>query len=184
VTHPVLHDAVTLNHFGSVGRMDVLQTRHEHCDMPLWTRAVAEEIEKGAIQGHRHCKVVMDARWLGKPAEIHSRDQGEYYRILVGLSDGQGPPTKHKGEAESIFVAEHNGGTFLTDDSGAYDFAERRPKLAIGKVRDSIDVLRSAVAMGELSKEDACDLALQIESNGRYFRGEHRGRITPNYFVC
>lgn len=164
--------------------MDVLQTRHEHCDMPLWTRAVAEEIETGAIQGQRHCKVVMDARWLGEPAEIHPRDQKEYYCILVGLNNGQGPPTKHRGEAESIFVAEHNGGTFLTDDSGAYDFALRRPKLEIGKVRDSIDVLRSAAAMNELSKEDACDLALQIESNGRYFRGEHRGRITPNYFVC
>ncbi len=184
MTHPVLHDAVTLNHFGSVGRMDVLQTRHAYCDKPLWTKAVAEEIKEGAIQGYRHCKVVSDACWLGEPAEIKSRDQSEYYRLWVGLSDGQRPPTKHKGEAESIFVAEHNGGTFLTDDSGAYDFAKRRATLGIGRVQDSIDVLRSAVAMSELSKEDACDLALQIESNGRYFRGEHRGRITPNYFVC
>lgn len=164
--------------------MDVLQTRHANCDMPLWTRAVAEEIEKGANQGHRHCKVVMDARWLGEPAEINSRDQREYYLLWVGLSDGQRPPTKHKGEAQSIFLAERSGGVFLTDDAGAYDFAERRPKLGIGKVRDSIDVLRSAVAMSELTKEDACDLVLQIEGNGRSFRGEHRGRITPNYFAC
>lgn len=181
---PVLHDAVTLNHFGSVGRMDVLQTRHGDCPMPLWTSGVKEEIENGANKGHQHCRVVMAAGWLGEPAEIESKNYKDFYNIWLALNDGRERSTKNKGEAESIFVAEHTQGTFLTDDSGAYDFAKRRPKLAGGKVRDSIDVLRSAVAMGELSKEDACDLAIQIENKGRFFRTEHRGKITPDYFVC
>jgi predicted nucleic acid-binding protein len=183
VAGPVLHDAVTLNHFGAVGRMDVLEVRHGNCELPRWAQAVAEEVKEGALQGYSHCKAVMRANWLGQPAEIAPEDSEVFYRLWVGLNDGKSPPEKHKGEAQSIFFAEREGGMFVTDDSGAYDFARRRPLMMMGKVKDSIEVLRIAVSAGELTKEEAFDLVQKMECEGRHFRAEHQGKIAPQYFV-
>lgn len=178
---PVLHDAVTLNHFGSVGRLDILQTRHKDHEMPRWAEAVCEEIKEGA-QRHLYCQRVLEADWLGDPATISQSENTKFFHLWIGLNDGQRPPTKHRGEAESIFVAERCHGIFLTDDSEAYAFAKKRPGLGSGRVKDSVDVLRTAVSMDELTAQEATDIALQIEANERYFRKEHQGKISAKYF--
>ena len=76
-------------------------------------------------------------------------------RLQVGLNDGKYPPEGDGGEAEGIYFAEKLGGQFATDDNKAYDFARRRPSLGPGRVIDSVQILQTAVANGDLSRTEA-----------------------------
>ena len=182
MTRSVLHDAVTLNHFGAADRLDVLESRHAHLDEPRWAEEVRLEVQKGVGQQNPHCQRVLDQDWLGKAYEVPQKDQTALYLLWVGLNDGRRPPEHHQGEAESIFLAEECGGIFLTDDNGAYDFASKRPKLGPGRVIDSVDVLQEAVAMDEISSEVACGISKAIEDAGRSLRRKHHGKLSPGYF--
>ena len=104
------------------------------------------------------------------------------YRLQVGLNDGRQPPKGDRGEAEGIFFAEKRGGQFATDDNNAYNFAQRRPTLGAGRVIDSIHILRTAVADGELTATAAHRIANVMEDAGRSFRPTHRGTRGPDYF--
>ncbi len=182
MARPVLHDAVTLNHFGAADRLDVLRDRHAHLDEPRWAEEVKREIERGVSPVNPHCKRVLEENWLGVPFEISPQDQKAFLFIWIGLNEGRRPPDQHRGEAESIFLAESHDGVFATDDNGAYDFACNRPKLGSARGIDSIDVLREAVAMGEISVFEASDIAIAIEAAERSLRPPHRRKISPAYF--
>lgn len=78
--------------------------------------------------------------------------------------------------------AEKHNGHFATDDNGAHEFVRRHPSLGMGRVIDSIHILRSAVADGVLSAANACDVANAIEDAGRSFRPTHRHVRGPDYF--
>ncbi|MHB1129131.1 MAG: hypothetical protein ACYC06_03690 [Ilumatobacteraceae bacterium] len=179
---PVIHDAVTLNHFGALNRLDILESRHGGLPEPRWTEAVHEEIRKGASIAQVHCQRVLAVTWLGEPASISVEYLVEVQNLRIALNDF-GPTTQtHLGEAESILLAEIHDGIFVTDDNAAYDFAQRRGNLGTGRVKDTVDVLRESVAMGEISKGQAADLASQLETHDRFLRRVHNGKLAPRYF--
>lgn len=179
---PVLHDAVTLRHFAVAGRMDVLWACHGHRPEPRWTERVRSEIELAESAGEAYCSDVLSESWLGSPAEPSIAELAEIYRLQVGLNAGQRPPQGDRGEAESIFFAEKHNGQFATDDNSAYEFALRRPSLGMGRVIDSIHILRTAVADGYLTAADAHSMADEIEAAGRSFRPAHRSTRGVDYF--
>jgi len=182
---PVLHDAVTLRHFAAVSRIDILEARHGQRPPPLWAEAVHEEIRSGVEAGNAYCSDVLEASWLGNPAPVQEADLEPIFSLQVGINQGIYPPDmkRNRGEAESIYFAERHDGQFATDDNAAYKFACRRPSLGPGRVIDSIDILRTAVALGEITATDAFTVAENIEAEGRFFRPEHRIRREPSYFT-
>ena len=179
---PVIHDAVTLRHFAAVQRLDVLQACHSHRPEPRWTAAIRAEIESAEQSGESHCSDVLREAWLGAPAAPSIEELADVYRLQVGLNDGKRPPTGDRGEAEAIYFAEKHSGQFATDDNNAYEFARRRPSLRPGRVIDSVQILRTAVANGDISATGACNIADAIEGAGRSFRPVHRRRRGPAYF--
>lgn len=180
---PVIHDAVTLRHFAAVGRLDVLRACHGHRPEPRWTEGIRAEIESAQHEGESHCTDILSATWLGPPADLTTAELADVYRLQVGLNDGRQPPTGHRGEAEAIYFAEKLNGQFATDDNGAYEFARRRPSLGMGRVIDSVHILQTAVADGDLTPTDAHDIANAIEDAGRSFRPIHRHARGPSYFA-
>ena len=179
---PVIHDAVTLRHFASVERLDVLQACHGHRPEPRWTEGIRAEIESAAQEGELHCSDILGEPWLGPPAEPAAAELAIVYRLQVGLNEGREPPRGDRGEAEGIYFAEKHNGQFATDDNGAYEFAWRRPSLGMGRVIDSIQILRTAVADGDLTPTEAHDIANAIEDAGRSFRPARRHVRSPDYF--
>lgn len=175
---PILFDAVTLRHFGIAGRLDVLERRYAHHDLPRWSEAVADEIRAG--QGQPDCNAVLAATWLGQPIAPSAAELAAVVSLQIGLNEGRRPPTKHLGEAETLYFAEHLGGIIVTDDNAAFDFSARR--LGQGRVRDSIDVLREAVAMGEISASEAHTVVNAVRNSGRYLRHKHPSTLPSNYF--
>lgn len=179
---PVIHDAVTLRHFAAVKRLDVLRACHGHRPEPRWTTRVRAEIESAERAGESHCSDILRETWLGTPAEPSVAELSDVYRLQVGLNDGRRPPKGDRGEAEAIYFAEKHNGLFATDDNHAYEFARRRPSLGPGRVIDSIHILRTAVADGDLTAANAHGIANEIEDAGRSLRPDHRGTRGPDYF--
>jgi predicted nucleic acid-binding protein len=172
----MLHDAVTLQHFAIVGRLDILEDLHGHHAAPRWTDAVRNEVEEGARRGQQ-------AAWLGPPAVPALPELMPIIQLQVGLTGGVVVGDRHLGEAESIFFAERDGGTLVTDDAGAYDFAERRLGLGPSRVQDTIEILRRSVGLGSITPADAAAVATSIVAAGRFLRRVHEGLLQPTYFT-
>lgn len=179
MTDPYLCDAVTLRHFGEIGRLDILETRYGHLDPPHWTQAVADEIARAAARVPG-CAAILAASWLSSPVVPAPHDLRGILTLQIGLNDGLRPPTAHAGEAEGIYFAEKLNGRFVTDDNGAYDFAIRR--LGLGRARDTIDILRESVTDGDMSASDAINIANAIRNIGRDLRRVHPSTLLPSYF--
>src|SRR3712207_5672481 len=124
MAEPRLVDAVTLRHFGVLNRMDVLGARLSGYPLPRWTQAVQEEIFQHLDEDD--CSAVLAAPFMGNPRDIPGDELAEVFRIQRALSTGDESPTAHLGEAESIWIADRLNGTFITDDSEAFEFAEKR----------------------------------------------------------
>jgi len=178
VAGPVLYDACSLQNFGAIGRLDLLRRRHGHIDPPRWTETVADEVAAGA--GTAACDVILADSWLGVPIQPSSADQKRIFELQIGLNEGVRPATKHLGEAESLHFADRLGGTLVTDDNGAYDFAFRM--LGVGRVRDTVDVLRESVAQGELLASEAHLVANAMRNSGRSLRRIHPPTLPTTYF--
>lgn len=63
----------------------------------------------------------------------------------------------------------------------AYEFAAIR--LGSENVMDTITILREAVAMHELTANEADQVTDNIEAAGRYLRRAHRQQRGPSYFL-
>ena len=179
---PVIHDAVTLRHFAAVGRMDVLEACHGHRPEPRWTEGIHAEIESAMHAGEIHCSDILDKTWLGDPVAPSGAELRDVYHLQVGLNAGMEPPKGDLGEAEGIYFAEKLGGQLATDDNNAYDFALRRRSLGPGRVIDSVQILQTAVANGDISATEAHNIAIAVEDAGRSLRPVHRGARDPAYF--
>jgi hypothetical protein len=179
MTTPYLCDAVTLRHFSVIGRLDILETRYGHLDPPHWTEAVADEI-RAAVTFAPGCAAIMSTSWLSNPLAPQPQDLKGILQLQIGLNDGRRPPTAHAGEAEGIYFAEKLDGRFVTDDNGAYDFAVRR--LGVGRVQDTVDILREAVASGDMDAGEAINVANAIRNSGRDLRRVHPSTMIPHYF--
>lgn len=176
---PVLHDAVTLCHFAAVSRLSILEVRHSNRPEPRWTRSVYEEIEKAASQSI-YGNSVLQATWLGNPVTPTHMETTQIALIRAALNPKENKPCDNLGEAESIYFATKLQGQFATDDNEAYEFAARR--LGSENVMDTVDILREAVAMYELTANDADQIDKSIEASGRHLRREHDRQRGPNYY--
>ncbi len=177
---PLLHDAVTLRHFATCQLLPLCASLHSTLPLPRWTEAVHDEVQRGAAIGRQDCAAILTEWWLGTPIIPSVRDQRGIYRIQVALNGSPHPPNEDAGEAESIFFAEHLDGVFATDDNAAYAFAERR--LGIGRVLDTVDILRAAVRGGHATPADAVRAATAIRKAGRHLRRVHPATLTESYF--
>ena len=180
MTTSCLCDAVTLRHFGTIRRLDILATRCSYLDPPYWTQTVADEISYAAQIGQPGCRDILAASWLSTPLTPDEEDLKEVIRLQIGLNDGRRPPTDHAGEAEGIYFAEKLGGRFVTDDNGAYDFAVHR--LGPGRVFDTVDLLREAVAYGDLDDGEALNIVNAIRNSDRDIRRVHPDTLLRRYF--
>ena len=175
----VLHDSVTLQHFASAGRLDVLEVRHGWLPLPRWCESVHDEIHRSPQIAH--CQAVIQATWLGGPEEVSSdAELDEVTRIMIALGSAvgaavdDGEATKHEGEAESIVIAKRtDDAKFLTDDNDAFSVATTH--LTAQRVKDTVDVLEDAVAMGEITAQDAAGICASIRQHGRHLR-----RVRPD----
>jgi predicted nucleic acid-binding protein len=125
--------------------------------------------------------MVMAEPWLDAAVTPSASDQPGIVRIWVALNGGLRPPVLHAGEAQSIYFAEQLGGMFATDDNVAYAFAERR--LGIGRVVDTVEILRAGVREGHIVPAEALRAARMIRGSGRYLRRVHPSIVTEAYFV-
>lgn len=177
---PVLHDAVTLRHFATARRLDILEARHGSLPGPRWTEAVFGEIWAANELGHEGCFAVLEQRWLGSwQGPTDSTEQLAIQRLRIKLG-GSVVDLAHAGEAESIFFAEKLNGALATDDGPAYAFAVRR--LGAERVVDTVDILRTAVSLDEISAAEAVAVCDAIRSNGRHLRPTHPDDIGDDYF--
>lgn len=182
---PVLHDAVTLQHFAVADGLAILQDAHGHQPEPRWTDTVHQEVVQGKQRGHAHCASVLSCTWLGEPASPTAKDLKAIARLHTALKLNEGHSTEldHLGEAESIYFAKQHGGTFVTDDAGAYDFARNPTNLGPGRVLDTVAVLRGQVSMGSITSDQAFECADAIITSGRHLRAAHRGKLNAAYFA-
>ncbi|SRR6266568_2280488 len=178
--HPRLVDGVTLRHFGIIDTMSLLEARVARCPGPRWTETVWSEVLAGI--GRPECDAVLAARFLGQPYQVSVDDLEGVFRLRIALRDqsDDGDRARDLGEAESIFAADRLNGDFVTDDGAAYDFARRR--LGSNRVFDTIDLLREAVAQGEISPGEAQHMANAIRNSGRHLRRLHPPTLTADYF--
>jgi len=162
---PLLYDAVTLRHFSSCGRLDICEQLHAALPTPRWVEEVEREIRR-ANSRFPECSAILAAPWLGSPmAPTGTTEQLAIRRLQIRLNGGA---SGDLGEAQSIYFAGIFGGTFATDDNTAFSFAER--SLGAGRVVDTVDILRQAVAVRHISRTDAASVVTAIRSSGRHLR--------------
>ena len=184
LSSPVLHDTVTLRHFASVFRLDILQSLHGHRALPRWTRTVQLETQAGVNAGEDYCQDILDASWLDMPYAPEEGELARVFTLQAAMNRGLHPANTNRnlGEAESIFFAEKYHGQFATDDAGAYDFAYRHLPRGPARVIDTIDILRLAVVSGKMTASEAKQTSDDMEAVGRIFRPEHRPSRDVSYF--
>lgn len=174
---PRLIDAVTLRHFGTVQRMDIIATRLEGYPLPHWTHAVQDELLREIAD--YGCGTVLASGVLGNPYQVPDSAQLELIRTQIALG-GTAGSLEQLGEAETFLAADRLNGTLITDDFDAFDFAEKN--LGPNRVLDTVDLLREAVLAGELEPSEAQQVADAIRNSGRYLRAGHPPTLTAEYF--
>lgn len=174
MAEPVLYDAVTLRHLACAGKLDVLPDVHGARDEPRWTQVVYTEIQNGAntIDGHDQCAAVLKFDWLGEPVEPGNLKLT--LQLRIGMTAPGGPPSKNLGEAQSMALAIELGGSFATDDSGAYDFAANHPRLGRAHVLDACEIFQLAEANGSMTHREVVDAHRAIAAAGRTMHCTHR----------
>src|SRR5665213_432129 len=87
---------------------------------------------------------------------------------------------RHRGEAESIQQALKYGYSFVTDDNDAHRLANFR--LGAGRVFDTVDLLRLAVANSDLTSTEAVATAHRIQGLDRSLRRQYERLLTVQDF--
>lgn len=162
-------DNTVLCNYAAIERLDVLEKTL--AGRGRWTEAVAYEARQSARWLAALRPLLMDG-WLGEPIEI--ADPAAVARVDVirrtvfgGLP---GQPLKHLGEAQTLFLLDNDetyqGGRWLTDDRGAYEYAKRRGL----PTWDTVDVMTAAVADGIVTAADAFALLHDMRAADRALR--------------
>jgi len=179
---PRLFDGVTLRHFGIIDAMSLIEVGVDRRPEPRWTDTVKSEVLAGI--GLPDCDAVLAAGFLGQPYEVGTDDLIEVFTLRTALRDlshdASDDPSRDLGEAETLFAADTLNGDFVTDDSAAYDFARRR--LGSNRTFDTVDLLREAVAHGDMTSYEAKQVADAIRNSGRHLRRGHPATLTSAYF--
>jgi hypothetical protein len=173
-------DAVTLQHFGSIGRLSFLCEFLTAGDPPYWTTAVRDEVLAGMATSEA-CREVLACADLGSPHVVPAALLSAVFRTQIALGGGGASGDEHLGEAECIVMAEHFQCGVITDDNAAYDLAEKR--LGSARAHDTVDVLRSLVRSGSITPGEAKMHADAIVNNGRHLRRIHPRTVFDDYFT-
>ena len=187
MANPILYDAVTLRHFASISRLDLLEACHGSHDEPRWVVGIKTEIETAHRAGYRECRSILDSRWFGEPIEPLTDDLIPIARLQVALGNSgydeedERDVSRHRGEAESIQLAQRLGYWFVTDDNDAHRIACFR--LGAERVFDTVDLLRLAVANADLTAREAVEVSLRIRAQERYLRRPYERLLSPRDFL-
>jgi len=170
---PLVIDTNILWSFAVVDRVALLEVRFG--DRLVWTDAVAEEIRRN-LRVETRLGVVLDAAWLAPPVEFVAADLQHIARIRDILATPGEHPSKHLGEAESIYLIHDRlpEATFVTDDQPAADLARRRGLRVMG----TLGLMQDCYAMGEIACPDAWELMREMERLGRcVYTPEHHSSV-------
>jgi predicted nucleic acid-binding protein len=161
VTHPGYFDTNVLANFAAINRLDILEDRWGY--RAAWTEAVNDEVRMG-VNFTTYMSRVLDCSWLGTPIAFRSNELAKIQNIRSRISSVKDPPDKNLGEAESIYVIMRDGGgTFITDDVPAADYAKRNGIFVL----DTCDLLVDSFAMGTTGCPESYDLLKEMDKAGR-----------------
>lgn len=132
--------------------------------------------------GQAECDEVLAFGWLGQPQAPDTADLRAIVPIQRGFNDGRPPVHRgqHAGEAECLHFARKLDGMVVTDDNIAYDTVRR--SLGVTRVQDTIDILRDAVVMADITEAEAFLIANTIRNSGRHLRRCHPATLPQDYF--
>ena len=164
----ILFDTVTLEHFAAARRLDLLPKTYADYDKPRWVEQVREELRVGVGMSKSQplCQPVLDLEWLGEPIEGPLKETLRL-KILLGGTDED---DEHLGEAESIAVAVQTGAIFVTDDTGAFDFASHPGLLGPANVKDACMVLWEACSLRHITVEEITQFHMDVFDAQRTMR--------------
>lgn len=133
------------------------------------TEAVWREIGDSAQRVPNLAKLDR-ADWFGSPIRIEGDSNSlsvEGIRLGVFGASRIDPPTLHLGESQTIHIIgtdpDFAGSVWMTEDVESLRYAKARGLIAY----DTLDILQSLVAFGELSASDAFSIAEEMLSCGR-----------------
>lgn len=172
MTEFLFPDNTVLCNFAAVHRLDLLSSVLN--GRGRWTEAVAYEASRSA-------RVLPDlgpfvaSGCLGEPIEID--DTSEIQRIntirraVFGGTDRK--PLKHLGEAQTCFLILHwnefAGSWWISDDREAVRYA----RLQGITTRETIDLVRIAVAKGVIDVQEGFNLLQKMADEGRHLALPH-----------
>lgn len=112
--------------------------------------------------------------WFGKPVKLKGKAEIDRVDVLrkTAFGGSSEKPLEHLGESQTLHVLsnhdEFRDSEWITDDRSAFRLAKKRGIVT----RSSVDVLKYAVALGELTKEEAlavCEEIVDHERGGLLF---------------
>ena len=139
------------------------------------------------MAGHRECRSILDSGWFGEPIQPLTEDLVPIARLQVALgnsgyeAEDEREASRHRGEAESIQLARRLHYWFVTDDNDAHRIACFR--LGAERVFDTVDLLRLAVANGDLTPREAVEVSVRIRAQDRYLRRPYERLLTQRDFL-
>lgn len=150
--------------FAVVERLDLLQ---EFAYRLVWTDTVHAEVSNSV--GHEpRLAPVLQVGWMSAPLAFGHQELTRIFGIRRILAHPADPPSKHLGEAETIYAMERDTGecALLTDDRPAADLAKQRGLVT----RDTAWLLRDLHSMGTLACPEAYELLCLMADSGRGVR--------------
>jgi hypothetical protein len=169
MTEHLFPDNTVLCNFAVVDRLDLLRSVLD--GRGRWTEAVAYEASRSAAKLPSLRRLAAEG-WLDEPVEITDpKDIRKIAQIRRAVFDGaDDEPLKHLGEAQSCYViknwASFAGSWWISDDREALRYA----RFQNITTRETIDIMRMAVADGDISAPDAFGLMNQMADSDRYLR--------------
>ena len=169
MTEYLFPDNTVLCNFAAVGRVSLLESVLR--GRGRWTTAVAFEAERSARAIPALGELVR-GRCLGDPIEITVEKEvqrvNRVRRVVFGGMDDE--PLRHLGEAETCHVllnwTEFAGSWWISDDAEALRYARHQGITT----RETVDLLASAVADGDLDADAAFVLLQTMANEGRSLR--------------
>ncbi|MFB7217773.1 hypothetical protein [Streptomyces sp. NPDC056227] len=163
-------DNTVLCNFAAVDRLSLLEKVLD--GRGRWTQAVAAEAQQSTRYWPRLRQVSEDG-WLGDPIEIDDPAEtvlvDRIRRVVFGGSPSR--PLQHLGEAETLVIIEHRrelaDSVWITDDGEAGRYARRKGIC----VKNTVDLMREAVAGELIVADDGYRLLIAMEAADRHLRG-------------
>lgn len=159
-------DNTVLCNYACVERIDLLELLV--AGNGGWTQAVKYEVGK-STNVWPALQQISDNNILGEAIEVTDADMVQRIRI-ARLGGDKNKPLQHLGEAETVYLLQHSAvykdSIWITDDRDAYDFGMQQGLIT----KDTVETLQMLMANGELTRDEAFSLLVQMQDSGRNFR--------------